>query len=89
MDIREIKSRLALSQVLDYYGLKPDKNHRLHCPWHDEKTPSLQFYPKTNSWTSFNSNCSAGGEGRSRRILCRRQERPEETRGKRKSWWWA
>jgi DNA primase len=60
MDIQEIKSRLALSQVLDHYGLKPDKNHRLHCPWHDDKTPSLQLYPKSDTWTCFSSNCSAG-----------------------------
>jgi len=60
MDIQEIKSRLTLSQVIDHYRLKPDKNQRLHCPWHDDKTPSLQLYPKTNSWTCFSSNCSAG-----------------------------
>ncbi|MDQ3395899.1 MAG: CHC2 zinc finger domain-containing protein, partial [Bacteroidota bacterium] len=48
------------AQVLDHYGLKPDKNQRLHCPWHDDKTPSLQLYPKTNTWTCFSSNCSAG-----------------------------
>lgn len=60
MEISDIKTHLTLSQVLDHYGLKPDKNQRLHCPWHDDKTPSLQLYPKTNSWTCFSSNCSAG-----------------------------
>lgn len=60
MEIAEIKKQLSLGQVLDHYGLKPDKNHRLHCPWHDDKTPSLQLYPKTNTWTCFSSNCSAG-----------------------------
>jgi DNA primase len=45
MDIQVIKQQLSLSQLLDHYGLKPDKNHRLHCPWHDDKTPSLQLYP--------------------------------------------
>ncbi|NJN26341.1 MAG: hypothetical protein HC819_10360 [Cyclobacteriaceae bacterium] len=60
MEIQEIKQRLPLAQVLDQYGLKPDKNHRLNCPWHDDKTPSLQLYPKTNTRTCFSSNCSAG-----------------------------
>lgn len=60
MDILEIKQQLTLAQVLAHYGLRPDKNQRLHCPWHDDKTPSLQLYPKTNSWTCFSSNCSAG-----------------------------
>lgn len=46
MDIREIKQQLTLDQVLDHYGLKPDKNQRLHCPWHDDKTPSLQLTPR-------------------------------------------
>ena len=25
-----------------------------------DKTPSLQVYPETNTWTCFSSNCSAG-----------------------------
>ncbi|MCC6690493.1 MAG: hypothetical protein IT235_03070 [Bacteroidia bacterium] len=44
-------------------GLKADKNHRLCCPFHNDKTPSLQVYPKTNTWTCFNSNCNAGSRG--------------------------
>ena len=60
MTITEIKSRLTLQTVLHHYNLTPDKNHRLCCPWHDDKTPSLQLYPKTNTWTCFSSNCDAG-----------------------------
>jgi DNA primase len=32
----------------------------LHCPFHDDKTPSLQIYPKTNTYNCFSSNCTAG-----------------------------
>lgn len=32
--------------------IKFDKNKAI-CPWHDEKTPSLQYYPKTNSAYCF------------------------------------
>lgn len=60
MTIEEIKTQLALAQVLSQYNLSPDRNHRLCCPWHNDKTPSLQIYPKTNTWTCFSSNCNAG-----------------------------
>ena len=60
MEITEIKSRLTIQETLHYYNLTPDQNHRLKCPWHDDKTPSLQIYPKTNTWTCFSSNCNAG-----------------------------
>lgn len=60
MTIEEIKTQLTLSQVLSQYNLSPDRNHRLCCPWHNDKTPSLQIYPKTNTWTCFSSNCNAG-----------------------------
>jgi DNA primase len=60
MEITEIKTLLTLAQVLHYYHLKPDKNLRLCCPWHDDKTPSLQIYPSTNTWTCFSSKCKAG-----------------------------
>lgn len=60
MEVREIKQRLAIAQVLQHYGLQPDKHNRLLCPFHADKTPSLQVYPKTNTYCCFSSNCSAG-----------------------------
>jgi len=60
MTIAQIKSSLSLETVLQHYALRPDRNARLRCPWHPDKTPSLQVYPKTNSWTCFSSNCAAG-----------------------------
>lgn len=60
MEITEIKQQLTIQQVLSHYHLKPNRNHQLHCPWHNDKTPSLQIFPKTNSWTCFSSNCNAG-----------------------------
>ncbi|WP_309943364.1 CHC2 zinc finger domain-containing protein, partial [Aureibacter tunicatorum] len=47
MQISDIKSRLPLAQVLDHYGLHPDKSHRLSCPFHEDRTPSMQVYYKT------------------------------------------
>lgn len=60
MEIREIKERLSLETVLQHYNLKPDKNQRLHCPFHADRTPSLQIYPRTNTYCCFSSNCTAG-----------------------------
>ncbi len=41
MEIQDIKSNLTLSQILQHYGLKP-KNNMLNCPFHEDKTASLQ-----------------------------------------------
>lgn len=60
MEIRDIKTRLSILAVLTKYNLSPDQNHRLRCPFHDDKTPSFQVYPDTGTWTCFSSNCKAG-----------------------------
>lgn len=62
MEIPEIKSKLTLATVLHYYGLKPDKQLRLRCPFHDDKTPSLQVYYKTHTAYCFSSNCKTHGK---------------------------
>ncbi len=60
MDIKEIKALLSINQVLTHYGLKPNSNGMLCCPFHPDKTPSLQIYPATNTYCCFSSNCNAG-----------------------------
>lgn len=60
MEIKQIKQRLQIEDVLSRYGLKADRNNRINCPFHDDKTPSMQVYPKTGTWTCFSSNCDAG-----------------------------
>ena len=62
MEIQEIKNRLTLAQVLHYYHLKPDKQLRLNCPFHKDKTPSLQVYYKTHTAYCFSSNCKTHGK---------------------------
>jgi DNA primase len=61
MEIQEIKNNLTLSQVLKHYGLKPDKNLRLRCPFHNDRTPSLQVYYKTHTCYCFSTNCRTHG----------------------------
>lgn len=60
MDIKDIKAKLSISNVLEHYNLQANKNGMLHCPFHDDKTPSLQVYPNTNTFCCFSSNCEAG-----------------------------
>lgn len=62
MEITEIKQSLTLSQVLQHYGLKPDKHARLLCPFHEDKNPSLQVYYKTQTAYCFSGNCKTHGK---------------------------
>lgn len=62
MEISEIKQRLSMATVLQYYGLKPDKHNRICCPFHEDKTPSMQVYYKTQTAYCFSSNCKTHGK---------------------------
>lgn len=62
MEISEIKSQLTIAQVLQHYHLKPDKSLRLNCPFHDDKTPSLQVYYKTQTCYCFSASCKTHGK---------------------------
>jgi DNA primase len=48
MEIHQIKSQLSLSQILQHYNLKPNKNNMLLCPFHEDTKPSLQINLETN-----------------------------------------
>ena len=43
MEIPQIKQQLSILDVAGRLGIKLDKHHKAHCPFHDDKTPSLQF----------------------------------------------
>jgi DNA primase len=60
MEIPDIKRQLAILAVLSHYGLRPDRNYRLRCPFHPDKNPSMQIYPKTGTFSCFSTNCRAG-----------------------------
>jgi len=62
MEIQDIKEKLSIANVLHYYGLKTDKQSRLNCPFHEDKTPSFQVYYKTQTAYCFSSNCKTHGK---------------------------
>lgn len=62
MEIQEIKSRLSIGEVLSHYGLQPNRNKMLCCPFHPDKTPSMQVYPETNTVHCFSGNCPQTGK---------------------------
>jgi DNA primase len=62
MEIQAIKQQLSLAEVLRHYGLKPDKHNRLNCPFHEDRTPSMQVYYKTHTVYCFSSNCKTHGK---------------------------
>ena len=62
MEIAEIKSRLPILEVLHHYGLQPNRNKMLCCPFHDDKNPSMQVYPETNTVHCFSGNCEHTGK---------------------------
>jgi DNA primase len=62
MEIQQIKEQLTMSTVLHYYGLKTDKQSRLNCPFHEDKTPSFQVYYKTQTAYCFSSACKTHGK---------------------------
>jgi len=62
MEIAEIKQKLTIAEVVKHYGLKADKQNRLKCPFHEDKTPSMQLYYKTQTAFCFSSNCQVNGK---------------------------
>jgi DNA primase/predicted transcriptional regulator len=60
MEIAQIKQLLSIESVLTHYGLTPDRNGMLSCPFHDDTTPSMQLYATTVH--CFSTNCAQHGK---------------------------
>lgn len=61
MEIQEIKNSLEITQVAQHLGIEINpRTKRAKCPFHDDKTPSLQFSKEKQICTCFSSNCDAG-----------------------------
>ncbi|WP_173427677.1 CHC2 zinc finger domain-containing protein, partial [Geofilum rubicundum] len=60
MEIKDIKARLDIGTVLKHYGLQPDRNNMLKCPFHADDKPSLKIYSTTNTFNCF--GCGKSGD---------------------------
>ena len=58
--IHEVKDRVTILETVEFYGFKPNIAHKICCPFHGEKTPSLHIYDKTNTFYCF--GCGIGGD---------------------------
>ena len=58
--IREVKERVDIVKVAEYYGLKLNRAYKCVCPFHKEKTASLSISPSKQIWKCF--GCGAGGD---------------------------
>ena len=56
----EIKNKIDIADVAEFYGLELDKRNKCVCPFHTEKTASFQVYPKSQSFYCF--GCGVGGD---------------------------
>lgn len=54
----EIKSRVGMKELIEYYGFRVTRGGFISCPFHSEKDASLKVYK--NSW-----HCYGCGEGTS------------------------
>ena len=60
MTIPEIKEQLDIIEVAQSLGIEIGKGNKACCPFHPDKTPSLQFSIEKQIATCFSSNCTAG-----------------------------
>lgn len=57
-DYEEIKSRLSMRQVVEFYGFKMNRKGTCLCPFHNDGHPSMKIYEK--GFYCF--TCGAGGD---------------------------
>ena len=69
VSFEEVKSRVSMHDVLAHYGLmqgtveKPSKRGielRLHCPFHEDSTPSLSISAETGKFHCFGCHAKGG-----------------------------
>ena len=58
-DLEIIKNKVNIEELAESFGIHI-ANHRAKCPFHNDNTPSLQFYPDSNSFYCF--GCGVGGD---------------------------
>ncbi len=62
MEITDIKKNLTIEAVLTHYHQKADRSGRMKCPFHEDVTPSMMVYPKTNTVYCHTPSCKCGNK---------------------------
>ena len=67
MEIKEIKARLGISELIAYYGYRPTKTGLLKCPFHTAekkcRKKQLQIFTDSNRFQCFQEGCVASKNG--------------------------
>lgn len=61
--IEQLKQNVSLLRLIESQGHTPKKQGKdwlMHCPFHDDKTPSLVISPESNLWHCLGA-CGVGG----------------------------
>lgn len=58
----EIKRRVSVRQVVEYYHEPINRNNKVHCPLHKDRTPSLSIDDKQNMFKCFSAGCEFAGD---------------------------
>lgn len=59
MNLDELKSRIPIIDLAQHLDIQCDSHHKALCPFHEEKIPSLVFYPETDTFFCFGC-CRSG-----------------------------
>lgn len=55
-----VRQAVSIPEIAKDFGLEFNKRNKISCPFHADGTPSLVYYPKTNSFFCF--GCRASGD---------------------------
>ena len=52
----EIKQRVSMIEMLQYYGIETNRSNFCRCPFHQEKSASFKAYPGTRGFYCYGCN---------------------------------
>lgn len=57
-----VKDSLDIVQVARDYGVHVVGRSKAHCPFHDDRTPSMSFWSNNRKFTCFSGSCGVSGD---------------------------
>ena len=56
----EIKQMVPMRELCDRYGIRVNRAHKALCPFHPDRSPSMEVFDGTRGWWCF--VCNEGGD---------------------------